>query len=143
VRVIIAGTGDKKTIHEIHATTKMDGTSSRLEMLGYISEEEKIDLYSRSLGIYFGPYEEDYGYVTLEAFFSEKPVITHTDSGGPLEFVNERTGFVIKPDPEEIARVMDTLYNDRNLAKQLGENGRESMKKLNINWDYVINQLLS
>ena len=37
-----------------------------------------------------GVYDEDYGYITLEAFFAGKPVITHTDSGGPLEFVTSR-----------------------------------------------------
>jgi len=143
VRVIIAGSGDKNTINEISATAKIDGTSSRLEMRGYISEEEKIELYSRSLGVYFGPYQEDYGYVTLEAFFSEKPVITHPDSGGPTEFVNENTGFVVNPDPKSIAYAMDQLYENRTLAQRLGENGFELMKKFNINWDYVVEQLLS
>ena len=143
VRVIIAGSGDKNTINEISATAKIDGPSSRLEMRGYISEEEKIELYSRSLGVYFGPYQEDYGYVTLEAFFSEKPVITHPDSGGPTEFVNENTGFVVNPDPKSIAYAMDQLYENRTLAQRLGENGFELMKKFNINWDYVVEQLLS
>jgi glycosyltransferase involved in cell wall biosynthesis len=143
VRIILAGTGDSNTIHEILATAERDGTSSRLELKGYISEEEKIDLYSRSLGVYFGPYQEDYGYITLEAFFSEKPVITHHDSGGPTEFINEQNGFIVKPDPMEIASAMDTLYNDRKLAEDLGKNGFELMKKLNINWDYVVDQLIS
>ncbi len=143
VRVIIAGTGDRKTIEEIFKTVKMDGTSSQLEMRGYISEEEKIDLYSRSLGVYFGPYQEDYGYVTLEAFFSKKPVITHQDSGGPTEFVNDTNGFILNPDPAEIAHAMDTLYTNRKLAEDLGKTGYELMMNLNINWDYVVNQLLS
>ena len=29
------------------------------------------------------------GYVTMESFLSKKPVITCSDSGGPLEFVGE------------------------------------------------------
>jgi glycosyltransferase involved in cell wall biosynthesis len=143
VRVIIAGAGDKNTINKIRETAKIDGTSSQLEMRGYISEEEKIDLYSRSIGVYFGPYQEDYGYITLESFFSGKPVITHPDSGGPLEFVNEETGFVVNPDPKSIAYAMDRLYKDRVLAKKLGNNGFDLMKKLNINWDFVVEQLLS
>lgn len=143
VRIIIAGTGDRKIVDNITDTAKSDGTLSRLEMKGYISEGEKIDLYSRSLGVYFGPYQEDYGYVTLEAFFSEKPVITHKDSGGPTEFVNETNGFVIEPDPVEIARVMDILFINRHRAENLGKNGRALMERLNINWDYVVNQLLS
>jgi glycosyltransferase involved in cell wall biosynthesis len=143
VRIVLAGTGNKQTIDEIYSIAKRDDTISHLEMKGYISEDEKIDLYSRSLGIYFGPYQEDYGYITLESFFSGKPVITHTDSGGPLEFVNEKTGFVVNPDPKSIAHVMDQLYENRNLAQKLGENGFTLMKKLNINWDFVVEKLLS
>lgn len=143
VRVVLAGMGNKQTINEIYSIAKRDDTMSRLEMKGFISEDEKIDLYSRSLGVYFGPYQEDYGYITLESFFSGKSVITHPDSGGPLEFVDENTGFVVNPDPKSIAQVMDRLYEDRNLAQKLGENGFELMKKLNINWDFVVEQLLS
>ena len=30
----------------------------------------------------FAPFDEDYGYVTLEAFEARKPVVTASDSGG-------------------------------------------------------------
>lgn len=143
VKVVLAGTGSQNAINEIYSIAKKDGTLSRMELRGFISEDEKIDLYSRSLGVYFGPYQEDYGYITLEAFLSGKPVITHSDSGGPLEFVNEKTGFVVDPDPKSIASAMDKLYEDRILAKKMGESGFELMKELNINWDFVVEQLLS
>ena len=43
----------------------------------------------------FPPFDEDYGYVTLEAFLARKPVVTTTDAGGPLEFVEDGvTGLV-------------------------------------------------
>ena len=38
----------------------------------------------------YAPFDEDYGYVTLEAFLARKPVITTTDAGGTLEFVERR-----------------------------------------------------
>ena len=37
----------------------------------------------------FAPFDEDFGYVTLESFLAHKPVITATDAGGPLEFVED------------------------------------------------------
>ena len=40
--------------------------------------------------VVFPPLDEDYGYVTLEAFLSHKPVVTTDDAGGPNEFVTER-----------------------------------------------------
>ena len=48
---------------------------------------------------YYAPLNEDYGYVTVEAFLSRKPVVTTTDAGGPLEFVTDgETGLVAEPD---------------------------------------------
>lgn len=143
VRIILSGNGDKAVIDKLKSIAKKDKTTDRIEIKGFITEDEKIDLYSRSLGVYFGPYQEDYGYVTLEAFFSGKPVITHFDSGGPLEFVNNDNGFVVEPDPQSIAKAMDYLYTNKELAKELGENGFKLMNKLEISWDYVIGRLIS
>ena len=42
--------------------------------------------------------------VPYEAFLSEKPVVTTTDAGGPLEIVPDReTGLVVAPDAAELA----------------------------------------
>jgi glycosyltransferase involved in cell wall biosynthesis len=143
VRVVLAGSGDPRTVSEINSIIKRDNVSDRVDQKGYISDDEMIDLYSRCLGVYFGPYQEDYGYVTLEAFFSSKPVITHTDSGGPLEFVKENvTGFIVDTNPKSIAKAMDTLYLNKKIAEKLGKNGLNLMRKLNINWDFVTRSLL-
>ena len=50
--------------------------------------------------VVYAPYDEDYGYVTLQAFLAGKPVITTTDAGGVLEWVeHEVTGLVAEPTP--------------------------------------------
>jgi glycosyltransferase involved in cell wall biosynthesis len=72
----------------------------------------------------FPPLDEDYGYVTLEAMLSAKPVITCTDSGGPLEFVRDKeTGLIAEQTPESLAAAMDELWKDQARAKAWGENG--------------------
>ena len=43
------------------------------------------------LAVLYPPVDEDYGYVTLEGMLSSKPVVTCTDSGGPLEFIADGT----------------------------------------------------
>ena len=48
--------------------------------------------------IVFAPFDEDYGYVTLESFLAHKPVITTPDAGGPLEFVrDDDNGLICEP----------------------------------------------
>ena len=120
------------------------GLRDRVKVLGPVTEEEKIKLYAECFAVYNGVYDEDYGYVTLEAFLSMKPVITHTDSGGPLEFVkNDENGFIIEPEPELIRECIERLMNNRNLAKEMGSRGRQTIERKQINWDHVIERLLS
>jgi glycosyltransferase involved in cell wall biosynthesis len=115
----------------------------RVEWLGLISEEQKRELYANCLGVLFPPVDEDYGYITLEAMLSSKPVITCSDSGGPLEFVlGRQTGLVANPTPESLALVMDALWVDRRWAVAMGEAGRARYEDLNISWKNVVEKLL-
>lgn len=120
---------------------------SRVEFLGRVGDEELLKLYARALGVFYAPYNEDYGYVTLEAMASGKPVITAHDSGGTLEFVKDReNGFIVEPTPQGVAEVCNLLLQDEALGEQLGRGGRELVKGAGIleaGWDRVIERLLS
>jgi glycosyltransferase involved in cell wall biosynthesis len=111
----------------------------------WISEEEKRNVIGRSLAVAYLPLDEDsYGYPSLEAAHSYKPIITTTDSGGVLEFVaHEHSGLVCDPDPKAIAQALDRLYSDRELVKVLGSGAADTVEKLHINWGYVIDRLLA
>jgi glycosyltransferase involved in cell wall biosynthesis len=117
---------------------------SRVQVKGRVSEEEKVDLYANCLAVYNGVLDEDYGYVTLEAFCSGKPVVTHVDSGGPLEFVVDGyNGYITEPDAAQLGERVTRLSESRAHARQLGANGRQTIKTLEITWDNVIKKLLS
>jgi glycosyltransferase involved in cell wall biosynthesis len=116
----------------------------RVQWLGPITEGEKYEQYARSLGVIFPPVDEDYGYITLEAMLSAKPVITCADSGGSLEFItDEENGLVTQPTAESLAAAMDRLWRDRAHAKQLGEASRARYDQMGLNWTRVIRTLLS
>ena len=115
----------------------------RVSWLGGVSEERKLDLYSGCRAVVFPPVDEDYGYVTLEAMLAQKAVITCTDSGGPLEFLQDgRTGLVCPPTPEALAETLDRLWEDRALAARLGRGGRDRYAELGISWERVVRCLL-
>ena len=129
---------------EMRERARVVGVEGRIEWLGMIPEEEKIERYARALGVLFPPLDEDYGYVSLEAMLSSKPLITCTDSGGPLEFVEPgETGLVADPTPESLAETMDTLWENRARAEVMGRAGRERYAGMGISWDAVIGRLLS
>jgi len=106
-----------------------------------VSDDELLGLYARALGVYFAPFDEDYGLVTVEAFASAKAVVTAEDSGGVLEWVRDGvTGFVTDGSAEGIGAAVDRLAEDRELAERMGAAGRESVRDLS--WEPVVRELL-
>ncbi len=92
--------------------------------------------------MYYGPFDEDYGYVTLEGFAARRPVVTLTDAGGPLEFVTDgETGLVTPPEPQAIAHAFDRLFSNRPLAKKMGEAGNEKLRATVPGWPEVVARL--
>lgn len=141
VYALIAGNGGQKERYA--QLIENYGLNNRVKLLGQISTEELIVYFAHSLAVFFGPKDEDYGYVTLEAMLSAKPVITCTDSGGPLEFVKHSdTGFVVAPRPESIASAIDFLFFNQQVSKDMGQAGLAHYHRLNISWEAVVNTLL-
>jgi glycosyltransferase involved in cell wall biosynthesis len=117
---------------------------SRVEWLGFISEEEKREAYARSLAVLFPPFDEDYGYITLEAMLSSKPVVTCDDSGGPLEFIlADQTGYVVPSSPESLAAAMDTVWENKNKTQKMGVAARRHYDSLGLSWSKVVKRLLA
>ncbi len=140
VTAVIAGNGGIKP--HLDALICELELQDRVKLLGRISDEEMFVWYANCLGVFFGPYDEDYGYVTLEAMLSAKPVITCTDSGGPLEFViSDETGLIVEPSPERIADAIDRLYFDRNRSKSMGKAGLARYHEMDISWLNVVSKL--
>ena len=108
-----------------------------------MSNERLHELYLGARAVYFGPYDEDYGYVTIEGFAAARPVVTTTDAGGPLEFVQEGvTGLIAEPDPRAIAARFDELGRDANGARRMGTAGNELVREVVPTWPQIVARLL-
>jgi glycosyltransferase involved in cell wall biosynthesis len=140
LRAVIAGDGPD--LERLRALAAELGVGARVELPGRVGDERLLELYARALAVFYAPFDEDYGYVTVEAFRSARPVVTLADAGGVLEFVeDERTGLVAPSDsPREIAARLDRLFRDRELAARLGAAGRRRVEA--IGWDAVVGSLL-
>ena len=80
------------------------GLQERVEFVGRLTDAEMVSHLARCRAVAFVPWNEDYGFVTVEAFACGKPVVTVSDSGGPAELVEHGvTGYVTDPTPEAIA----------------------------------------
>jgi len=139
VRLLVVGDGTDRRRTE--AIAESLGVQDRVEFLGAMDEDGLLRLYEEALAVVYTPYDEDYGYVTLEAFLARKPVITAIDAGGPLEFVEDGVnGFICEPAPEAIGAAVNRVAADRTLAARLGAAGFDRARA--ITWDAVISRLV-
>jgi glycosyltransferase involved in cell wall biosynthesis len=138
-RLKIAGAGPLEP--ELRKQIARLGIEDRVDLLGFVSAEELVTLYAGCRAAYYAPLNEDYGYVTVEAFLSRKPVVTTADAGGPLEFVTDgETGVVTAPDPESVAMAIDRVWSEpERRLREMGEAGLARVR--DITWDHVIDRL--
>ncbi len=140
IRLVVAGDGTQRT--NIERAVEDAGVAGRVDFLGTVGDEKLLALYRDALAVLYPPYDEDFGYVTLEAFLARKPVLTATDSGGPNEFVVDGVnGFVLGPEPEAFAEAVNSLAADRRRAASMGDAGYDRART--ITWDGVIEKLVS
>jgi glycosyltransferase involved in cell wall biosynthesis len=142
VRLILVGAGVE--LPTIRSRIRDAGLGDRVEIRVGISDDELIRLYRDALAVYFGPFDEDYGYVTIEGMAAGRPVVVTTDAGGPLEFArHDETGIVVEPDAEAIASAFDVLADDRERADRLGSAGRIFVEEKMPDWPSIVRRLLS
>jgi glycosyltransferase involved in cell wall biosynthesis len=142
-RLVIAGPPDVPGHDaELRALAEARGVDDRVEILGPIDDATMIRLYAQCRAVVFVPIDEDYGYITLEAMLSSRPVITVTDAGGPLEFIDDGVeGLVVAPEAAALGVAFDRLMQDRGLAERLGAAARAKYDLKGIGWDTVVETL--
>lgn len=139
VRCVIGGDGEERG--QLEAQARSLGVVDRVTFAGQLSETGLVDHLARCRAVVFPPADEDYGFVTVEAFASSKAVITCTDSGGPLELVaSGENGLVVAPDAGALACAFAELMDDGGRAEQMGARGRATVA--GMDWKSAVQKLV-
>jgi len=139
IRLIIAGDGTQRG--NVARVAETSGVADRVTFLGAATDQQLLDLYAGALAVLYPPFDEDFGYVTLEAFLARKPVITCTDSGGPTEFVVDGVnGCICEPSAGAIAAAINQFAANPRRAAAMGDAGQAVAK--GITWDGVVEKLV-
>jgi glycosyltransferase involved in cell wall biosynthesis len=142
VRAVLAGSSRELARYE--SLVKQYGVGDRVELRGFVGEDEMVGLYANALAVCYLPFDEDYGYVTLEGMLSAKPVVVPSDGGGAAEFVEHgRDGLVAEADPRAVAECLDQLYADRDAARRMGQRARDKLLGMNLSWQNVVEKIIS
>ena len=138
-RCVIAGEGEE--MERLVRLSRTLGLDDRVTFTGRLDDAALVTHLARCRAVVFVPHDEDYGFVTVEAFASSKAVITCQDSGGPLELVRAgANGWVVAPTPADLARAMAEAMADRDRAGRLGRQGQADIAHLT--WANVVRKLV-
>jgi glycosyltransferase involved in cell wall biosynthesis len=139
VRLVVAGEGEERPHLERLAADL--GVAGRVTFPGRLSDEQLVEELATCRAVCFPPFQEDYGFVTVEAFASHRPVITCRDSGGPAELVKDGVnGFICEPTPDSLGKAMRRLIDDPLEATRMGEAAFEAGARLT--WAETVRQLI-
>jgi glycosyltransferase involved in cell wall biosynthesis len=138
IRAVIAGDGEERA--SLDTLIAARGLGSRVQLIGRVDDAALLDHLARCRAVCFPPVQEDYGFVTVEAFASRKAVVTCRDSGGPAELVTDGVhGFVCDPTPVALAAALRQLTDDRGLAERMGVAAFHAGAQLN--WPDAVRRL--
>lgn len=139
LQLVVAGDGTQR--ENVERVAEEAGVSDRVSFLGSVEDDQLLDLYADALAVAYPPFDEDFGYVTLESFLAKKPVLTCVDSGGPNEFVVDgENGHSTEATPEAFAQAIRDVASDKKRAARMGNAGYERART--ITWDGVIEKLV-
>ncbi len=139
VRCVIVGDGESR--EWLTKLTKDYGLEDRITFKGQVGEAELLEHLACCRAVCVPAIEEDYGLVTVEAFASQKAVITCTDSGGPTELVrNEINGLIVEPTANSLAIALARISEDSMLAESFGVAGLQQVTTMT--WERAVDRLL-
>jgi glycosyltransferase involved in cell wall biosynthesis len=89
------------------------------------------------------PFNEDYGYVGVEAAAAGKAILTTSDSGGILNLVKHKiTGWVAEPTVESLADAMNSVFESIRLTREYGLAAMDLLQSQGISWPNTVDELL-
>jgi glycosyltransferase involved in cell wall biosynthesis len=139
IRAIVAGEGESRA--ELETLARDLGVADRVTFLGRIDEATLVEHYARCRVVCFTPVDEDYGFVTVEAFSSRKGVVTCRDSGGAADLVrHDESGLICDPAPRAVADALARMMDDRALAERLGSGALEQVAAMT--WESAVKRLV-
>jgi phosphatidylinositol alpha-1,6-mannosyltransferase len=140
LRYAIVGSGVQRT--RLEALARDLGVEDRVRFLGHVHEADLPALYNCA-EVYLGLSRtvalmaEGFGIALTEASACGLPVLGGLSGGIPDAVRDGETGFLVDSNlPGPATEAVRLLLSNRDLARRLGDNGREAAER-HYNWDRV------
>ncbi len=128
IQMALVGSGDDRDW--LVNIARHSGVQRHVHFLSGISYAELSACYAACELFALPSRGEGFGFVYLEAMARGKPVIGGAHGGAPEVIQDGVTGYLVQHgDTEQLATSIDVLLSNPELARQMGEGGRERVEK--------------
>jgi glycosyltransferase involved in cell wall biosynthesis len=145
VRLVIAGPPDSPADAEkLERIVSANDLADRVKLdLRFLPRQSYADYVNGSAAVACVPFNEDYGYVGVEAAAAGKAILTTSDSGGILNLVKHKiTGWVAEPTVESLADAMNSVFESIRLTREYGLAAMDLLQSQGISWPNTVDELL-
>jgi glycosyltransferase involved in cell wall biosynthesis len=104
---------------------------NHVAFMGYLSDHELRYFYNKTEAFVFPSFYEGFGYPILEAFCCGAPVVTSKVSSCP-EVAGDAALLTNPYDPEDIAKAISCIVNDKALQESLRRKGLERCRQFSF-----------
>jgi glycogen(starch) synthase len=139
-RVLLVGDGPKRKALEREAERL--GVDDRLRFVGFIAHDRLPAVLAHADLLVLPSLYEELGTVLLEAMQAGLPIVASKTGGIPDVIEDGVNGLLVPPgDPEALARAIDRILSDRDLARRLSEGAHQRGK--DYDWEVLAEQVLA
>lgn len=140
LRLCVAGRG--KDANRLIERARELGVASRIEVLGAVSEERRMELFSGAQVLLMPSRFEGFGMVAAEAMAAGVPVVA-SDAGSLPEVIDAPHGGVLVPsgDPGALATAVEELLQNPLTRSALSRSARRSAER--FRWDHIAEEHLA
>jgi glycosyltransferase involved in cell wall biosynthesis len=133
----IVGDGEEKS--NIVNMIKAEKLEKKVILHGELRGKELFSIYSNSDIFILTSDYESFGMVLIEAMASGLPIIANDIPALRNVVENNKTGLLVKPEPEDFAKAFEKLVSNPQLREKLIKNGLEEVNK--YNWDKIVKKI--
>jgi glycogen synthase len=138
-QVLLVGDGPERS--KLERDAERLGVDDRLHFVGFFAHERLPAVFTHADLLVLPSLYEELGTVLLEAMQAALPIVASRTGGIPDVIEDGVNGMLVPPgDPEALARAIDRLLADRDLARQLSEGAQERAK--DYDWEVLAERVL-
>jgi glycosyltransferase involved in cell wall biosynthesis len=127
IKLKIGGNGEIQYLKELINKHQIEDI---VEFIGWVVSEEKKKVLNGADVFILPSYNEGVPISILEAMSYGKPIIATNVGGIPEIVIMNKNGLLIDPGkPDQIEKAIDTLLENPELVKELGENSEKMIQK--------------